>query len=189
MSNTITYSNASDETLMKIYQDESLNEVFAILYQRYSGELIRFIFWLGKDYEVAKDICQISFEKLYLKPESYDSTKQFKVWLFVVAKNAWINDKRNHQTRNKLNQKMINEHQQVSEGRTEMNVKLELIMNALKTINEKQQEVFVLKYSNNLTISEIAKCCNCSEGTVKSRLFYAIKNLRKKIDNELILET
>jgi RNA polymerase sigma-70 factor (ECF subfamily) len=45
----------------------------------------------------------------------------------------------------------------------------------------KQQEVFVMKHFNGMKISEISEILGCAEGTVKSHLFRAVKELQKKL--------
>ena len=53
--------------------------------------------------------------------------------------------------------------------------------NAIGQLSEIHREMIILKYSNNLTIKEISQVLACSEGTVKSRLYYAINNLKDLI--------
>ena len=57
----------------------------------------------------------------------------------------------------------------------------ENVQRAMAALSEIQKEVFLLKYNSNLTIAEISEICQCSEGTVKSRLFYAMKILRAQL--------
>ena len=48
---------------------------------------------------------------------------------------------------------------------------------ALMKLDTKHRQVFVLKHMDGLSIKEIAEITEANEGTVKSRLFYAIKKL------------
>jgi len=58
---------------------------------------------------------------------------------------------------------------------------------AINDLSPNHREVMILKYSSNFTIAEISEICGCSEGTVKSRLFYAIKKLKSilKVEQSL----
>jgi RNA polymerase sigma-70 factor (ECF subfamily) len=48
-------------------------------------------------------------------------------------------------------------------------------------MDEKHKMVFLLRYQQDIPIREIAEILGCPEGTVKSRLFNAIKILSKKL--------
>jgi RNA polymerase sigma factor, sigma-70 family len=54
-----------------------------------------------------------------------------------------------------------------------------LIHAAIDKLPEPQKAVFLLKYGEDLTITEIAKVCDIPEGTVKSRMFSALKAVRE----------
>ena len=51
----------------------------------------------------------------------------------------------------------------------------------LNLMGDKHSLTFVLKHQQGLTIKEISDIMDCSEGTVKSRLFYSIKKLSNKL--------
>ena len=51
----------------------------------------------------------------------------------------------------------------------------------LSELDESQRSTFVMRYYEELSIKEIATAMNCSEGTVKSRLFYTLKKLAGRL--------
>lgn len=53
------------------------------------------------------------------------------------------------------------------------------VENAIRSLPAQQREVFVMKHFHGMKISEIAECLKCAEGTIKSHLFRAIKNLQE----------
>ena len=57
----------------------------------------------------------------------------------------------------------------------ELNKQLDICIDKL---SKNQKSCFVLRYKNNIGISDIAKTLKCSESTVKVHLFRAIKNLQ-----------
>ena len=69
-------------------------EDFSVIYQRNHQELFRFIRWLSGDRELAEDITQNVFLKVFCKPQLFDPDKSLKVWLFSIARNQWKNELR-----------------------------------------------------------------------------------------------
>ena len=51
----------------------------------------------------------------------------------------------------------------------------------LETIDEPHKSTFMLRYFEELSLKEISLVHNCSEGTVKSRLFYALRKIAGKM--------
>jgi RNA polymerase sigma-70 factor (ECF subfamily) len=58
---------------------------------------------------------------------------------------------------------------------------------ALQKLSPEHREVIVLRYYENLKIHEIARQTGVSTGTVKSRLFYAVRALQQIVPQEMNL--
>jgi len=58
---------------------------------------------------------------------------------------------------------------------------------ALQKVCPEHREVIVLRYYENLKIHEIARQTGVSNGTVKSRLFYAVRALQQILPQEMNL--
>jgi len=186
MSSKQNYPSFSDEQLMALFINTKRAEIFTTIYKRNFKSLVKYLIWLGNDGETAKDITQNMFIKIYNRPHLFDTSKNFKVWLFSIAKNDWKN-----YLRNKTNQtKLLGEVKNLNLPEIEIDKnlinkdKLQKVKKAINELSENHKETIILKYSNNLTIKEIATVLDCSEGTVKSRLFYALKNLKEEIEYE-----
>lgn len=57
----------------------------------------------------------------------------------------------------------------------------EFLFKELTKLNQLKQNTFLLRFQENFSIKEISEILECSEGTVKSRLFYTTKYLAKKL--------
>ena len=58
---------------------------------------------------------------------------------------------------------------------------------ALQKLSPEHREVIVLRYYENRKIQEIAEQTGVSKGTVKSRLFYAVRSLEQLVPSEMNL--
>jgi len=171
----------TDENLLNAYLRKRDKEAYSILYERHFPALSKYIAWQVHDLEKGKDLAQNIFLKLYQNPNSFDTSRNFKVWLFTVAKNRWKNELRNEAIRSKHKALVPIETTAFIADIEEKDERLKNLNAALAKLSENHKEVFVLKYSNGLSIKEIAEVIDCSEGTVKSRLFYALKQLKDQL--------
>ena len=51
----------------------------------------------------------------------------------------------------------------------------------MEQLSENHRAVLVLRFQEELPLKEISRILDCSEGTVKSRLFYALRKLGNKL--------
>ena len=58
------------------------------------------------------------------------------------------------------------------------------ILEFIKSLPSKHRIVLTLFYYSDMSIQQISNILNCSEGTVKSRLFHAKDKLRKALSNK-----
>ena len=57
------------------------------------------------------------------------------------------------------------------------------IKRAISELSTRQQQVFVLRYYDDLPLSEIADILDLRVGSIKAHLFNAIRNLRKHLEH------
>lgn len=176
----------SDEENMRLFIEKGDEDIFKIVYQKYFPILSKYIYWLCSDYEMGRDGAQNILVKVYQNPSQFNFHQNFKVWLFSIANNQWKNELRKKSIRERENEgikyqlKVVEHEIDTSDDDKRMGqIKL-----GLKELSENHREVFILKYSNNLSIKEISEIYSCSEGTIKSRLFYAMKYLKEFTSTE-----
>ncbi|NBX38194.1 MAG: RNA polymerase sigma factor [Flavobacteriia bacterium] len=171
----------SDEDLMlAIQQGEKL--AFNELYTRYSDKLYGYILKMLWYNEVrAQDLLQDLFAKIITQPGLFDTERTFKTWVYTIASNLCKNEFK----RNEVRKGTVNGVEQFYSLSSDANVEKEVherqfrdaLTEALMKLDTKHRQVFVLKHMDGLSIKEIAEITEANEGTVKSRLFYAIKKL------------
>lgn len=176
------YKDHSDEKLMELVAKRDAT-AFEELYERYSSKMLNYFYrMLWKDREKAEDFMQDLFTKIVNKPEQYNPARPFKTWLYSVANNMCKNEYRKQEIRKPTGYE-LNEDVAVSDTSIDFNRQIDAkdfekaLMKELDKLDEKKRETFLLRYKQDLSIKEIAEVCECSEGTVKSRLFYTLKTL------------
>ncbi len=58
-----------------------------------------------------------------------------------------------------------------------------LVLRELSVLGAAKQSTFLLRFQEHFSIKEISRILECSEGTVKSRLFYTTKQLAHKLQD------
>ena len=151
---------------------------FEELYARYSRPIHSYFFrMLRKDKEVAADFTQELFSKVFRHAEGFDVKRNFKTWLYSMAHNQCKNEYAKHEVRAEARMNIatyeVHEHDRdMDRSKFE-----EALQEALSQLDETKRTTFELRFVHELTNPEIAETMACSEGTVKSRIFYTLKEL------------
>lgn len=175
----MTQADESEE--MKNERTESKKTAFDHLYSMYSKELLRTAYLITGNVSDSEDIVQESFIKCYRHMEDLKEEGQFRVWLYQIMKRtAWRYCRKSRKEQpmedsvgEQLNQQYVASAQdEYLQSETECFIREEI-----NKLAAKQRLVIVLYYYNQLSVKEIAKIAGCLEGTVKSRLYAARKQL------------
>lgn len=181
-----SYLDESDEQLMKkIASGEK--RAFDALYQRYAQALLNYFYrMLWKDREKAEDFVQDLFTKIIQNPSAFDTSRTFKTWMYSVANNMCKNEYKKQAvragTRNGLEDHLaVSDTTESAFSQTHYTLFSEAFQVKLHELDDKQREAFIFRHIEGLSIKEIAEILSISEGTVKSRIFYATKFLAQEL--------
>lgn len=175
------YENSSDEELMSLISEND-EKAFDELYRRYSDRMLRY-FWrmLNQDEEKAQDFLQDLFMKVVEKSGAFDTGRRFSTWIYSVASNMVKNEYRSLEVRKIMTRPGDLGQLNVTDDADDTSYDREMfqlqLRQQLEELSENHREVFVLRYQEELSIKEISDVMECSEGTIKSRIFYALKKL------------
>lgn len=152
---------------------------FSYLYDQYSGALYSVIHNIVTETEIANDVLQEVFVKIWKQIESYDSSKgRLFTWMLNISRNASIDMLRSRQYQHTKKNQELNDNVYESAGTVSDstdNIGLKKIVNKLK---EDQRVLVELSYFQGYTQDEISKMLNVPLGTVKTRLRKALSELR-----------
>lgn len=188
------YKSHTDEQLILLIQSKD-SKAFEEIYDRYSALLYTYFHrMLWKDKEKARDFTQDLFSKLFEKSSYYQEGRNFKTWFYSVAHNMCKNEYAKHEVRQSAhgeikytttNTELPTASEQMDKGSFK-----EKLEEALAELDEVKRTTFEMRFYQEMSIQEISEAMECSEGTVKSRLFYTLKDLNGKLKAfEHILKT
>ena len=179
------YKSTSDEQLMKRVRLMNDEKAFNELHRRYARLLQGFFFRrLGGDEQQAADLLQETFVRVWTSCTSYSASQPFRTWLFSVAYNLCKNTYRSNQRKQAYLESLSTE-EPIEEETTTIQLDAvtfdQALQQALSCLHESQQLLFELRFTQELTVPEIAVIIGIPEGTVKSRLYTLTNHLRLKL--------
>ena len=159
-----------------------------LLYDNYSSVLYGFILRIVCSPDIAQDVLQETFVKVWKNGSQYDATKgKLLTWLLNIARNTAIDVTRTGDW------KMSKRTDDASylEGFGEHSIKPEHIglKELASRLNPKHQAMIDLVYFQGYTHQEIEKEFNIPLGTIKTRLRAAVLSLRKVFGDKPLLDT
>ncbi len=179
------FDSLSDEDLM-VQLSLGEKRAFDEIYMRYSGVLFGYFNkMLWQDKEKAQDMVHDLFAKLIVNPTAFDANRSFKTWLFTIACNMCKNEFKKIEVRKNVSNSLDQHYSLKSEDNVLNTVQDKFFKVAfdesMESLDDKHREVFSLRHLQGLSMKEIADVLVINEGTVKSRLFYATKQLAEKL--------
>jgi RNA polymerase sigma-70 factor (ECF subfamily) len=184
------WQNITDEEVMLELQkgsDSALSELF----KRYKSPLYYFIYRMLRQSDKAEDVLQETFFRVFRYRKEYKPTSKFSSWIYRIARNLCIDEKRRYWNRKiSLDSEIAADDDatdytsSVKDNRpNSRNVVIEKemeeeIIRAIETLSPEQQEVIMLNKYQGLSYGEIADILNISSESVKQRAYRAHQQLR-----------
>ena len=144
-----------------------------------------FAYTLTQNGEDAKDLYQETAFRAMANREKFKPGTNFKAWLFTIMKNIFINNYRKKVKANTImdstdNLYYINSGGRSIDNRGEANALVAELRGLIKDLDENIKAPFLLHYKG-FKYQEIADKFGLPLGTVKSRIFFARRELKAKI--------
>jgi RNA polymerase sigma-70 factor (ECF subfamily) len=193
----------TDEEAMKKFQsgDES---GFNVLLARHGPGVLRFIMKMtGADKARAEDLLQEVFVKVIERRGHYDPGQKFTTWLYSIARNHCIDFLRTESFRRHSSLDapisaegesgavvidIIRGGERAQDERVFDREVRDVLDEGLDGLKEEFREVFLLREVEGLSLDEIANVTGSPLGTVKSRLRYAYRDLRRVFTESVCFE-
>ncbi|HEX2285748.1 MAG TPA: sigma-70 family RNA polymerase sigma factor [Mycobacterium sp.] len=148
------------------------------IHDAHSQALLRYVLRLTRgDMPFAEDVVQESLLRLWRKPEVLEQpSESVRAWLFTVARNLVIDDRRSARYARELQTDDVPERPSVDAIGPAFDKWI--LSDALKSLSPDHRNAIVRAYYLGQTVADIAQQEQIPEGTVKSRLHYALRALR-----------
>ena len=169
-----------DKELVEKIKNSS-SKAFQLIFMKYYDSLYRFIWMRTYDSEVARDLLQDVFIRVWDHRRRLDKNKSFKAYLYQIANNLVIDMVRKNKTKEKMMK--INQSLNYYESEEQYYTNID-IQNAINQLPEKLKIVVILSRFEGLNYMEIAEICKVSFQTVSYRLNQALKLMSKYLSEK-----
>jgi RNA polymerase sigma-70 factor (ECF subfamily) len=166
-----------DELVLLLKQHEQ--QAFSYLYENYSSALYTVIVSILQDRELANDVLQEVFIKIWRQIEQYDAEKgRLFTWMINIARNASIDTLRSKGYNTQKQNRELTENVYGAAGTFNIETDTIGLRKVIANLKEEQKVLVELAYFQGYTQDEISRLLNIPLGTVKTRLRSALIQLR-----------
>jgi RNA polymerase sigma-70 factor (ECF subfamily) len=172
---------------------------FEILYSRHQRPILAYIYQITRDYQASACIAQEVFLKVFEHVDSFDLKRRFTTWFYTIARNAAIDQLH---SRNRRAMVTFSDLDREESGRSEPAVtsahahaheepiehtlaRVEsnaLLATALAELPQIYREIIELVIFQERSYEEASVILGgVSQGTLRSRMFHALKRLRTQL--------
>ena len=175
---------------------EGDEDAFSAMYERYRQTAMRTAWLLCHNLADSEDIVQETFVQCYFHIQELKDESRFRPWMLkCLVRTGWKLMKKQKKEMPEEQMELHQERERYLEstfsGKTSGEPLEEAIARefsgeltkAVRRLSEKHRLVIVLYYYDELSVHEIAKITGCLEGTVKSRLHFARRQLKKMLSD------
>ncbi len=172
--------HTDDKALIEAFQQGD-DFAFVSLYNRYKGPVYTFCLKMLFDRELAQDVMQETFLRIFENRDRLLNAHSFKAWTFTIARNQCLNQFRRSSKHVVLDEESIPTAPETTVlaqvANLEKSEQIALVNHFLGQLKPEYREVIILREYQNLTYDEIAAVTRSTLSAVKSRLFKARRKL------------
>jgi RNA polymerase sigma-70 factor, ECF subfamily len=173
---------------------------FTQLVTRYKDPITNYLNMMVGNYDVASDLSQETFIRVYQNINRFSNLYQFSTWIYRIATNLAIDEMRYRKRRGQVFFKNVWGNKKTTDKSEELQFELkdvrrnprdealrketgQVLEDAIRSLPKKYRIAFIMKEVQELPYEEIAKVLKTSPGTIKSRLHRARELLQRKLEH------
>jgi RNA polymerase sigma-70 factor (ECF subfamily) len=200
-STSLRYQQSDPDVRLMLRVRDDDASAFAELVARYEGRLVRLMRTIGPRSDLAEDLAQETFLRVFRARKRYEAGAKFSTWLFTIAGNVARNSARSVGRRKEVSEVdtrredasasspvMLTQSapdasglmpQRLVEGEERASV----VRAAVDSLSERQRMAMMLSRFENMSYQEIAETMDLTTKAVKSLLSRARVNLKEKLES------
>lgn len=157
-------------------------ELLDVLIEQYEYRLFRYLLYLTADRETAEDLFQETWIRVLDRGAQYNANASFETWLFAIARHLVIDFQRRKKSDSfdSLADPPVDAQptplEEVARRERE-----DQMQESLERLPAAYREVLLLRFQEDLALSEIAAVLDAPLSTVKSRLYRGLEALRREL--------
>ena len=161
---------------------------FRVLYDRYKSDVARLVHRMLSGRTDLEDVIQEVFVQVYRSLKDFRGQSKFSTWLHRVTVNVVLMHRRAAKSRpvyaGEAQYEYVDSETIRPDEDASRRERVRAFSRLLERMPEKKRIVFILHELEGLAPSEIAEIVECPVLTVRTRLFYARRELEEMIDDE-----
>lgn len=186
MVHLLLMSTLLEKHIVELLQERN-EKAISLLYDNYADTLLGVANKVVRDPELAQDVVQESFIKIWKKADSYDPSKaKLFTWLFRITRNTAIDKLRSVNTKSDK-EIQIDVSDVYNLGVDSIRPEFMDVQENLDKIEDKYQIVLEALFFQGMTQQEASDELDIPLGTIKSRLKIGLRELRKIYGPAMIL--
>lgn len=163
-------------------------EAWDALFQRYQLPLYAYVFELIRSDQTALDVVQETFISAARNLGSLRDDDRFGSWLFSIAHRKCVDRWRKSGREEPLEPEVADALPDLDSDPSELLIRREQEAEFMKLLNQlplPQRSVLLLHFVEDFSLEEIAGITGAQLGTVKSRMHYAKRAIRKLLEENI----
>lgn len=159
---------------------------FDALYRKYQTRLTRFLATLVRHPHIVEEVLDDTLMVVWQRAGDFKGESKLSTWIFAIAYRKAMKALRkydapleDHEAENRPSHEASPEE---AFGQTRLH---RLLKGAMDELSPDHRGVVELTYFQDLSYREIAEIMDCPVDTVKTRMFYARRQLRRRLEGEL----
>jgi RNA polymerase sigma-70 factor (ECF subfamily) len=192
------YAKQADADLMDLVRARD-EEGFDALRLRYKSLILRHTLSIVHDADIAEDLVQEAFLRVWTRAEQWDGRGAVRAWLYRISTNLALNSLRSVTRRKEtpFDRKWLGEDDDClvpgwmidsatpgPEAALEAAERTTMLRGLVDGLPEEKRELVRLVYEAEMELKEAAEALGIPEGTAKSRLFYSTQRLAREWRNQ-----
>jgi len=174
----------TDNALMGLVSNGEVAKM-AVLFERHHRPLFRYFVSMNRNRELSEDLVQDVFFRMLRYRASYDPNQSFTAWMYQIARNANVDQAQKRRgevvgidefddRRPEPASEAMGPEENAARGQD-----LALLKRALDRLPSDKKEILVLSRFQDMKYEDIAALLGCEVGTVKVRVFRAMRALEQ----------